>query len=270
MRKTLIMKKSKTTDIYLDLIKGLNKDDFNKEEDSYFRFNLSLDYAKLILKLKRDNDVSEFLNTWIVFAYRYYPIGRKIIHVPHEFHKEPSRYEFIIYQNLFEICEQLKIENPAINDEWFSSVYFGFISLSMGNIPDACEMFSESLAFDSSYAEIWSFLGYAFFRKGDIDDAKKSFELSIALDPRFYGNYILLISCYKQLGLFERIIDLSDKALMQFPEEWCLMIESAHAAKSLGDNKYYHEMRRKAINSLLATEKDIKKKETTRKIRSIS
>ncbi|MBA7557996.1 hypothetical protein ES705_50782 [subsurface metagenome] len=152
--------------------------------------------------------------------------------------------------NLEVIYNEVKREIPTISHGWFSEVYFGFISFIMGNVPHACETFQASLSRDSSNAEIHSFLGYIYFKEGKYFDARISLERSIEIDPYFYGNYGLLITCYKKLNQFEHIVEIAERGLEHFPQDWCLLMELAHTLAVLERTDHIHEILKTAISSL--------------------
>lgn len=232
-----------------DIIKKLGTRTLNEEDHSYFIFKLTLEHSKIVKQLN-NADFTEYLSIWKTFAFRYYPIGRRILHVPLEFKDDPSRFRLIIYRNLHNIYEQLKKEIPDANQEWFSNVYLGFISFSMRNMAHASELFFESLKFDNSSAEIWSFLGCIFFECKEYVDAMRAFERSILIDSLFYGNYLLLSNCYRKLKHFESIFDVTERGLRLFRDDWCLLMELAGASKILRKGDYFLEINHKAIQSL--------------------
>ncbi|MBA7572036.1 hypothetical protein ES708_13811 [subsurface metagenome] len=172
-----------------------------------------------------------------------------MLHIPLELSNDPSKFKLIAYRNHYNVYERLKKERPTTNKDWFSRVYYGFLNFLVGNISGACEMFFESLEFDDYCAEVWSFIGCANFEKTEIIDAINAFKRSISIDPLFYGNYLLQINCFKQLELYESVIEVTKKGLLQFPEDWCLLTELANASSKLGNDEYAREMTNKTIRN---------------------
>ncbi len=106
-----------------------------------------------------------------------------------------------------------------LNDELTPvRITLGSICIEKGNYAEAAEIFSETILLDSTNAEAYRELGYAYERMGRLEDAEAKYKKAIELKPLYWGPYNYLGGFYFDQARYPEAVDQFSEVILLAPE----------------------------------------------------